>query len=56
MKLKLLFLLIIFSISQSKGQMLISGVVDGPLTNGTPKAIELYVYEDIADLSNFWCW
>ena len=51
MKLKLLFLLIIFSLSQSKGQMLISGVVDGPLSGGTPKAIELYVYEDIADLS-----
>ncbi len=29
----------------------ISGVIDGPLTGGTPKAIELYVVSDIPDLS-----
>ena len=33
------------------GPMLISGVVDGPLPDGLPKAIELYVIEDIPDLS-----
>lgn len=31
--------------------LLITGVVDGPLTGGTPKAIEVYVLNDIADLS-----
>jgi predicted extracellular nuclease len=31
--------------------MLISGVVDGPLTGGTPKAIEVFVVNDIFDLS-----
>jgi|GEM_PF-4266777 len=31
--------------------LMISGVIDGPLTGGTPKAVELYVIEDIADLS-----
>ncbi|MBU0729141.1 MAG: PEP-CTERM sorting domain-containing protein [Proteobacteria bacterium] len=31
--------------------MIISGVFDGPLEGGTPKAIEFYVLNDIADLS-----
>lgn len=31
--------------------MLITGVIDGPLSGGIPKAIELYVTADIADLS-----
>jgi hypothetical protein len=31
--------------------LMISGVIDGPLAGGTPKAVELYVIEDIADLS-----
>ena len=31
--------------------LIISGVVDGPLSGGTPKAVELYVIEDIPDLS-----
>ena len=29
----------------------ITGVIDGPLPGGVPKAIELYVREDVADLS-----
>ncbi|MDF1594927.1 MAG: ExeM/NucH family extracellular endonuclease [Acidimicrobiia bacterium] len=33
------------------GDIVISGVVDGPLTGGIPKAIELYVVNDIDDLS-----
>ena len=33
--------------------MLISGVFDGPLSGGTPKVIELYVINDIADLSAY---
>ncbi|GAA3626927.1 T9SS type A sorting domain-containing protein [Flavivirga jejuensis] len=31
--------------------LIISGVIDGPLSGGVPKAIELYVVNDIADLS-----
>ncbi len=38
--------------SLSFGQdMIISGVFDGPLSGGTPKAVELYVINNISDLS-----
>ncbi|MBI1225498.1 MAG: HYR domain-containing protein [Bacteroidetes bacterium] len=37
----------------SDGPMVIVGVVDGPLSGGTPKAMELYVLESIPDLSVF---
>ena len=33
--------------------LIISGVYDGPLTGGTPKGIELYVVNDITDLSDY---
>lgn len=33
--------------------LIITGVIDGPLTGGTPKGVELYVANDIADLSNY---
>ena len=33
------------------GDLVITGVVDGPLVGGLPKAIELYVANDIPDLS-----
>ena len=33
--------------------MVISGVIDGPLSGGIPKAIEFYVISDIADLSTY---
>ncbi len=35
------------------GTILITGIVDGPLTGGVPKAIEFYVKNDIADLSAY---
>ncbi len=35
----------------SNGPMVIVGVVDGPLAGGTPKAMELYVLENIPNLS-----
>lgn len=35
------------------GQIVITGIIDGPRTGGTPKAIELYVSENIADLSSW---
>ncbi|MCP5062360.1 MAG: T9SS type A sorting domain-containing protein [Ignavibacteriae bacterium] len=53
MKKILLVFLLILAANVSNGQMLISGVVDGPLSGGIPKAVEFYVYEDIADLSIF---
>ena len=34
-----------------KESLVITGVIDGPLSGGTPKAIELYVINDIPDLS-----
>ena len=33
--------------------LVITGIIDGPLSGGTPKAIELYVLDDIQDLSLF---
>ena len=33
--------------------LIITGVIDGPLSGGTPKAIEFYAVNDIADLSAF---
>ncbi len=33
--------------------LIISGVYDGPLSGGTPKGVELYVVNDIADLSQY---
>ena len=35
------------------GDLVITGVVDGPLTGGLPKAVELYVANDIPDLSMY---
>jgi len=43
---------LIFAISCSlHAQLIITGIIDGPLTGGLPKAIELYVTSNIADLS-----
>ncbi|MEC8614798.1 MAG: PEP-CTERM sorting domain-containing protein [Verrucomicrobiota bacterium] len=39
--------------SSSNAALLISGVFDGPLSGGTPKGVELYATENIADLSAF---
>ena len=35
------------------GAMVITGIVDGPLTGGTPKAIEFYVLTDIPNLNQY---
>jgi predicted extracellular nuclease len=34
-------------------ELIITGVVDGPLSGGLPKAVELYVVSNVADLSIF---
>ncbi|WP_420631769.1 lamin tail domain-containing protein [Candidatus Leptofilum sp.] len=50
------FILLIGTAAPSRAiatDLLISGVIDGPLTGGIPKAVELYVVNDIPDLSIF---
>ncbi len=37
--------------SQAYSQALITGIIDGPRTGGLPKGIEIYITQDIADLS-----
>jgi hypothetical protein len=51
MKTLLTILAISLLASTAFGQLVITGVVDGPLSGGLPKAIELCAVEDIADLS-----
>ena len=52
---KFYYLLLTLAVcSMSYGQdMVITGVIDGPLSGGTPKLIEVYVINDIADLSTY---
>lgn len=51
---KIYFLLSCFIGITAFGQdLIITGVFDGPLTGGTPKVVELYVVNDIADLSAY---
>lgn len=50
------FLTLIFNFftgTLSSQDLLISGVIDGPLTGGIPKAVEFYVVNDIADMSQY---
>lgn len=49
-KLYVLFFLLTASISYGQ-DLTITGIIDGPLSGGLPKAMELYVINDIADLS-----
>ena len=37
--------------SSSTAALIITGAIDGPLSGGTPKAVELFATSDIADLS-----
>ncbi|MEO1713530.1 MAG: nuclease, partial [Bacteroidota bacterium] len=39
--------------AQNAGDLILTAVYDGTLTGGVPKGIELYVANDIADLSAF---
>ncbi|GGG39419.1 T9SS type A sorting domain-containing protein [Bizionia arctica] len=49
---KIYLLLLTFMATLTYGQdMIITGAFDGPLTGGTPKLIEIYVANDISDLS-----
>ena len=42
---------VLFSASAFSADMVITGVVDGPLSGGVPKAVEVYVVNDISDAS-----
>ncbi len=42
-----------FMTSAASGQMVITAAFDGPLSGGTPKGVEIYVLEDIPDLSQY---
>jgi len=44
-------LLMAASTVATASDLVITGVVDGPLTGGTPKAVEIYVVNNVADLS-----
>lgn len=46
-----LLLLGIFSVPLMAQDMVITGVVDGPLTGGVPKAIEVFILNDMLDMS-----
>ncbi|NNK27359.1 MAG: T9SS type A sorting domain-containing protein [Flavobacteriaceae bacterium] len=51
---KIYFLIALMISFTSYGQdMVITGAFDGPLPGGTPKLVEIYVINDIADLSTF---
>ena len=41
------------STAVNANDLVISGVIDGPLSGGVPKAVELFVVNDIADLSAY---
>lgn len=52
MKYILFFCSLVIFVYNAQGQdLLITGIFDGNLSGGTPKAIELYVIQDIPDLS-----
>ncbi len=49
---KLLMILAVLTLASSaSAQLIITGVMDGPLSYGLPKMVELYACDDIADLS-----
>jgi uncharacterized protein len=41
------------SMALAQSNLVITGVIDGPLSGGLPKAIEIYVRTDIADLNTY---
>ena len=51
MKKLLMILAIMVVASPAAAQLIITGVMDGPLTGGLPKMIELFACDDIEDLS-----
>jgi len=41
----------LFNLVSGQSDLIISGVIDGPLPGGLPKAIEIFVLNDVSDLS-----
>ncbi len=48
-----LVFLMMMGMSVNAQDLVITGVIDGPITGGVPKALELYALNDIADLSAY---
>lgn len=48
-----ILLSLLMGLSSFGQDLIITGVFDGPLSGGTPKAIEIYVVNDISDLSTY---
>ena len=42
-----------FMTTAASGQMVITAAFDGPLSGGTPKGVEIYVLEDVPDMSQY---
>ncbi len=53
MKKLLTILAVLLMASPAAAQLIITGLVDGPLPGGLPKVVEVYACTDIADLSMF---
>ncbi|MDN4504118.1 ExeM/NucH family extracellular endonuclease [Alteromonadaceae bacterium BrNp21-10] len=52
MKIKLTLLALCCGVSAAQASdLILTGVIDGPLSGGTPKAVEIFVKNDISDLS-----
>ena len=51
MKKLLMIFAVVLMASPAAAQLVITGVMDGPLPYGVPKMVELYACDDIADLS-----
>jgi predicted extracellular nuclease len=47
----LLSSLLLAAVGARASEVVITGVIDGPLSGGVPKAVELYVVSDVTDLS-----
>jgi len=47
----LLSFLLLIGVSTNAQDLILTAVYDGPLSGGTPKGVELYVLNDIADMS-----
>lgn len=53
LKKQLFLVLILLTINIHAADLIITGVIDGPLSGGVPKAVELYAINDISDLSAY---
>lgn len=52
-KLLLAVMILFGTASFAQSDLILTGILDGPLSGGTPKALEIYVVNDVADLSSY---